>query len=81
MVCRYDLYYDEHGLVCVHVGLIDGTTVDSENHERNMQELAKELKKPNPRSSVVKVLRKHTFKGRTTLSHKLISESCGWMNG
>ena len=49
---------------CVHAGLIDGTMDDSENHERNMQELAEELKKKKPRSSVVKLLMKHTFKGR-----------------
>ena len=48
-------------LDCLHVGLINGTTDDSENHERHMQELAEELKKQNPRSSVVKLLMKHTF--------------------
>lgn len=51
-------------VVCVHVGLIDGSTDDSDNYERNVQELAEELKKPNPRASVVKQLMEHTFKGR-----------------
>ena len=45
-------------VVCVHVGLIDGSTDDSDNYERNVQELAEELKKPNPRASVVKQLMK-----------------------